>query len=158
MVLYSCLFFSSQNLRTEVEGHEPLITALCVRGDEMLNENHPDADRVRELCDRLKTKWQSLKDLSVGFQEKLDVGLQAKKYYFDAAEAESWMSEKELFLLGDELGKDEEHVQKLLKKHQTTENAIQDYENTIKELEQDAKKMIDEDHIERCACSSKISH
>ena len=64
------------------------------------------------------------------------------------------MSEKELFLLGDELGKDEEHVQKLLKKHQTTENAINDYENTIKELEQDAKKMIDEDHVERFVCSS----
>ena len=143
------IFFFFKNLRTEVDGHEPLITALCARGDEMLDENHPDANRVRDLCDRLKKEWQSLKDLSVGFQEKLDVGLQAKQFYFDAAEAESWMSEKELFLLGDELGKDEEHVQKLLKKHQTTENAINDYESTIKELERDAKKMIDEDHIER---------
>ena len=143
------IFFYPQNLCTEVDGHEPLITALCVRGDEMYNQEHPDAERVHNLCDRLKKRWQSLKELSQGFEEKLDVGLRAKQYYFDAAEAESWMSEKELFLMGDDLGKDEEHVQKLLKKHQITENAINDYENTIKELEAEAKKMIDEEHVER---------
>ena len=59
------------------------------------------------------------------------------------------MSEQELFLLGDERGKDEEHVQKLLKKHQAIENAINDYEVTIKELGKEAQKMIDEEHVER---------
>jgi len=115
----------------------------------MVNDNHPDAEKVQQICADLQTKWDSLKDLSEDFQGKLDVGLQAKKYYFDAAEAESWMSEQELFLLGDERGKDEEHVQKLLKKHQAIENAINDYEDTIKGLGNEAQKMIDEEHVER---------
>lgn len=136
------------NLCTEVDGHEPLITALHLRGEEMVNESHPKAQEVQQLSDALKTKWDNLKELSTDFQGKLDVGLQAKKYYFDATEAESWMSEQELFLLGEERGKDEEQVQKLLKKHQATENAIKDYEDTIKELAKEARKMVDEDHIE----------
>lgn len=115
----------------------------------MINEDHPKADEVKELADGLKSNWSELKDLSNNFQEKLDVGLQAKKYYFDAAEAESWMCEQELFLLGEERGKDEEQVQKILKKHQASEKAINDYEDTIKELGDVAKSMIDEGHIER---------
>ena len=130
-------------------GHEPLITALERRGDEMIVNNHPDSDALKRLIDALKARWQSLNTLSDEFQGKLDIGLQAKKYYFDAAEAESWMSEKELFLLGDERGKDEEHVQNLLKKHQILEKEINDYDETIKELGDEAKKMIDEEHIER---------
>jgi len=136
------------NLRNEVDGHEPLITALERRGEEMIASNHPDSDALKRLIDALKARWQSLNTLSEDFQGKLDIGLQAKKYYFDAAEAESWMSEKELFLLGDERGKDEEHVQKLLKKHQILEKEINDYEETINKLGDEAKKMIDEEHIE----------
>lgn len=132
-----------------MDGHEPLITALYVRGEEMINENHPKATEVNDLSEGLKTSWGEMKDLSNHFQDKLDVGLQAKKYYFDAAEAESWMCEQELFLLGDERGKDEEHVQKMLKKHQAIENAITDYEDTVKQLGDVAKGMIDEGHIER---------
>lgn len=117
----------------------------------MVNEGHPKAGEITELCDSLTQKWGTLKDLSTTFQDKLDVGLQAQKYYFDAAEAESWMCEQELFLLGDERGKDEEHVQKMLKKHQAIKTAVNDYEGTVNELGSVAKGMIDEDHVERCA-------
>lgn len=136
------------NLCTEINGHEPLIVALYQRGDEMVNEDHPRAEEVQKLKDDIKVCWDSLKELSDGCQDKLDESLQAKQYFFDAAEAESWMSEKELFLLGDDRGKDEEHVQKMLKKHNAVENAIVDYGDTIEELASVAKALIDEKHPE----------
>ena len=122
---------------------------MNVRGEEMANENHPKAAEVQDLSEGLKDKWGALKGLSDDFEGKLGVGLQAKKYYFDAAEAESWISEQELFMLGDDGGKDEEQVQTLLKKHQAVENAIDNYKDTIKELGDVAKGMIDDGHIER---------
>ena len=59
------------------------------------------------------------------------------------------MSEQELFLLGDDRGKDEEHVQKMLNKHNAIENAIIDYGDTIQELELVANGLVEEEHPER---------
>ena len=68
-----------QNLCTEIDGHEPLIVALYERGDEMINENHPQAEEVRQLKDSLQLRWESLKELSDEHQENLDKSLQSKQ-------------------------------------------------------------------------------
>lgn len=71
------------------------------------------------------------------------------QYFFDAAEAQSWLSEQELFMLGDDRGKDEEQVQKMLKKHHASETAIRDYKEIIDELANVAQGLVDQGHPER---------
>jgi len=136
------------NLCTELDGREPLIMALSERGDEMVSEHHPKAQEVDQLKEHMNARWNSLKTLSDNYQENLDESLQAKQYFFDATEAESWLSEQELFMLGDDRGKDEEQVQKMLKKHQAVEQAIIDYNENVDELANVAKQLVEEEHTE----------
>lgn len=52
-------------------------------------------------------------------------------------------------MLGDDRGKDEEQVQKMLKKHQASETAIRDYKEMIDELANVAQGLVDQGHPER---------
>lgn len=71
------------------------------------------------------------------------------QYYYDAAEAESWMSEQELNMMGDERGKDEASANAMLKKHETLEAAIADYSETVNELGDTANALVESEHPER---------
>lgn len=75
--------------------------------------------------------------------------LRCFQYYYDAAEAESWMSEQELNMMGDERGKDEASASAMLKKHETLEAAIADYSETVNELGDTAKALVESEHPER---------
>lgn len=59
------------------------------------------------------------------------------------------MSEQELNMMGDERGKDEASASAMLKKHETLEAAIADYSETVNELGDTAKALVDSGHPER---------
>ena len=71
------------------------------------------------------------------------------QYYFNAAEAEAWMSEMELYMMSEERAKDEPSAQSMIKKHRHLEKAVEDYAENINELSLEAKGLIDEDHPQR---------
>lgn len=71
------------------------------------------------------------------------------QYYYDASEAEAWMSEQELYMMGDERAKDEIGAQNFMKKHQVLENAVEDYADVVRQLGEKSRALIDTDHPER---------
>lgn len=71
------------------------------------------------------------------------------KYYYDASEAEAWMSEQELYMLGEERAKDEIGAQNFLKKHQALENAVIDYADVVRQLGERSRYLIADEHPER---------
>ena len=71
------------------------------------------------------------------------------QYLFDAGEAESWMGEQELYLMIEDRGKDEISCQNLMKKHETMEQAVEDYANTVRQLGETARQLTSEMHPER---------
>lgn len=58
------------------------------------------------------------------------------------------MSEQELNMMGDERGKDEASASAMLKKHETLEAAIADYSETVNELGDTAKALVESGHPE----------
>lgn len=77
---------------------------------------------------------------------KLMASERAQQYFFDASEAESWMSEQELYMMVEDRGKDEISAQNLMKKHQTLELAVEDYAETIRQLGETSTQLIAEGH------------
>jgi spectrin beta len=77
---------------------------------------------------------------------KLLASERAQQYFFDASEAESWMSEQELYMMVEDRGKDEISAQNLMKKHQTLELAVEDYAETIRSLGETSTQLIAEGH------------
>ena len=71
------------------------------------------------------------------------------QYYYDASEAEAWMSEQELYMMGEERAKDEIGAQNMMKKHQALENVVEDYANVVRQLGERSRALINQDHPER---------
>lgn len=71
----------------------------------MILEGHPRSDRFREAIDELWVLWEQLQHVVGERQEQLTRNEVAQQYLFDASEAEAWMGEQELYLMGDERAK-----------------------------------------------------
>lgn len=137
-----------KTLCAEIAIHEAHKDAICKRGQELVDSEHPEAEQVAVRTQDLQEKYDNLKKLSDAYKGQLDLSLQAKQYYYDAAEAESWMSEQELNMMGDERGKDEASANAMLKKHETLEAAIADYSETVNELGDTANALVESEHPE----------
>ncbi|XP_033634187.1 spectrin beta chain-like [Asterias rubens] len=136
----------NNSLKVEIDGHEVRITELCNRAKEIVAEGHPQGDKINQGVNELQDMWQQLLDAMKDRKEKLIDSEKAQQYYFNAAEAEAWMSEQELYMMGEERAKDDANAQGMLKKHTILESAVEDYAETINELSHEAKQLVDETH------------
>ena len=71
------------------------------------------------------------------------------QYFFDAAESEAWMSEQELYMMGEDRAKDEVGANNMLKKHGTLEKTVDDYADNIRNLGERSRNLIEEGHPDR---------
>ncbi|KAL1138874.1 hypothetical protein AAG570_008936 [Ranatra chinensis] len=136
----------NQSLATEIDNHEPRIHAVCHNGEKLVEEGHEDAAQFRKLMDDLLESWQRLKNAVEHRRNQLHQYEKAQQYLFDASEAESWMSEQELYMMVEDRGKDEISAQNLMKKHETLELAVEDYAETIRQLGETARQLAAEDN------------
>uniref|UniRef100_A0A8C5B8H5 Spectrin beta chain n=1 Tax=Gadus morhua TaxID=8049 RepID=A0A8C5B8H5_GADMO len=62
--------------------------------------------------------------------------------------AEAWMGEQELHMMSEEKAKDEQSALVMVKKHQTLEQALEDYAQTIHQLANSSRLMVTSEHPE----------
>merc|ERR1711971_1304396 len=79
-----------------------------------------------------------------------------QQFFFDANEAEAWMSEQELYMMVEDRGKDEFSAQNLMKKHGTLESTVDDYAETIRQLGETARQLIADEHPKKEAIAVRI--
>lgn len=136
----------NQSLATEIDNHEARIMSICHNGQKLIDEGHENSEEFANLIKQLMSKWQELKDAIDTRKKQLDQSERVQQYFFDAAEAESWMSEQELYMMVEDRGKDEISAQNLMKKHETLEQSVEDYADTIRQLGETARQLTSEDH------------
>ncbi|XP_028917531.1 spectrin beta chain, non-erythrocytic 2 isoform X2 [Ornithorhynchus anatinus] len=140
------LMKKNQTLQKEVQGHEPRIADLRERQQALGAAARPElAARVAEL----RTLWDRLGHELDQRGARLQEALRAQQFYRDAAEAEAWMGEQELHMMGREKAKDELSAQAEVKKHQVLEQALEDYAQNIHQLALSSQDMIANNHPER---------
>ncbi|XP_055703671.1 spectrin beta chain isoform X3 [Phlebotomus papatasi] len=147
----------NQSLATEIDNHEPRIHTICNNGQKLIDEGHEDSDEFKDLIRQLTEKWQELKDAIEARRKQLDNSEKIQQYFFDATEAESWMSEQELYMMVEDRGKDEISAQNLMKKHASLEQSVEDYAATIRQLGETARHLTSEQHPYVDAVSLKQS-
>ncbi|XP_054426793.1 spectrin beta chain, non-erythrocytic 2 isoform X2 [Pteronotus mesoamericanus] len=141
------LMKKNQTLQKEIQGHEPRIADLRERQRALgAAAAGPELAELQEMWKRLGHELELR-------GQRLEEALRAQQFYRDAAEAEAWMGEQELHMMGQEKAKDELSAQAEVKKHQVLEQALADYAQTIHQLAASSQDMIDHDHPE----STRIS-
>uniref|UniRef100_A0A671MRY4 Spectrin beta chain n=1 Tax=Sinocyclocheilus anshuiensis TaxID=1608454 RepID=A0A671MRY4_9TELE len=147
------LIKKNQTLQKEIQGHQPRIDDIQAHGTNMSPEKESEMDRERraDLNGRL-VELRELWALLISETEKRNLRLEeanrAQQFYADAAEAEAWMGEQELHMMSEEKAKDEQSALVMVKKHQILEQALEDYAQTIHQLANSSRLMVNSEHPE----------
>ncbi|XP_053369444.1 spectrin beta chain, non-erythrocytic 1 isoform X1 [Clarias gariepinus] len=142
------LIKKNQTLQKEIQGHQPRCDDIFDRSKNIVTEDSPSVDAIKARLVELKDLWNLLSQETAKRHERLEEAHQAQQYYFDAAEAEAWMSEQELYMMSEEKAKDEQSSVAMLKKHQILEQAVEDYAETVHELSKTSRGLVAENHPE----------
>merc|ERR1719166_422311 len=143
-------------MQQEISNHEHRVNAVMESGQKMISEGHPESDRFERDMNNLTEKWARLQELLAQRQQKLLINERVQQFMYDANEAESWMSEQELYMMVEDRGKDEFSAQNLMKKHEILETSVEDFASTIRQLGETARQLIADDHPESEAINIRI--
>merc|ERR1711971_967056 len=142
----SLLLKKVQMMQAEIANHEPRISSVMETGQKMIDEGHPEADKFDRDLNNLTEKWERLSEMLEARKQKLLINERVQQFLFDANEAESWMSEQELYMMVEDRGKDEFSAQNLMKKHGTLESTVDDYSENVRQLGEVANQLTAESH------------
>ncbi|KAI9545563.1 Spectrin beta chain, non-erythrocytic 1, partial [Dissostichus eleginoides] len=144
------LIKKNQTLQKEIQGHQPRIDDILERSVSLLKDESSEATRGRLAA--LQELWAQLKEEAQRRLDRLQEAHRAQQYYFDAAEAEAWMSEQELYMMSEEKAKekakDELSAVTMQKKHQIVEQAVEDYAEAVHLLSKTSRGLVAEAHPE----------
>ena len=97
---------SAQTLQKEIQGHQPRIDDIFERSQNIITDSSSlNAEAIRQRLADLKQLWGLLIEETEKRHRRLEEAHKAQQYYFDAAEAEAWMSEQELYMMSEEKAK-----------------------------------------------------
>merc|ERR1719510_2421066 len=135
-------------MQQEVSNHEQRVNAVVESGDKLISEDHPESEKFQRDLDNMTEKWARLQELLDSRRQRLLINEKVQQFMYDANEAESWMSEQELYMMVEDRGKDEFSAQNLMKKHEALEGAVADYSENVRQLGETARQLIADDHPE----------
>ncbi|XP_071500194.1 spectrin alpha chain, non-erythrocytic 1-like [Diadema antillarum] len=135
-----------QEHKGEIDAHQDSFKQCAEEGQELLDENHPQSEEVKEKLVTLADEKKALEDLweerRVTYEQCMDLQL----FYRDTKQANTWMSKQEAFLANEDLGDSIDEVEALIKKHDDFEKSLNAQEEKIKALDDFATKLIESEH------------
>ncbi|KAM5129946.1 spectrin beta chain, erythrocytic [Mantella aurantiaca] len=143
------LLKKNQSLQKEIAGHEPRVDDVIRRAEDMEGEPEINPQPIKKQRESLQDQWNYLKTATLNREKSLNQANEAQQYYVDASEAEAWIDEQQLYMIGDEKPKDEqdeESVVLMLKKHLILQQGIEQYGKNIKDLSEQSQKLLALDH------------
>ncbi|KAI4899424.1 hypothetical protein NFI96_026189 [Prochilodus magdalenae] len=142
------LIKKNQTLQKEIQGHQPRYDDIFERSTHTLKDDSPVSAAIKQRLDDLQRLWSLIQEEVEKRHGRLEEAHKAQQYYFDAAEAEAWMSEQELYMMSEEKAKDEQSSVAMLKKHQILEQAVEDYAETVHQLSKTSRALVGAGHPE----------
>ncbi|XP_055309165.1 spectrin beta chain, non-erythrocytic 1 isoform X4 [Sitodiplosis mosellana] len=142
-------------LQAEINGHEPTIKKTLNSGQGLTDQNHPEEEKVRELCEVVASAWNDLVGKTKERSGKLDLSLKAQQYLSEAGEIETWLVERTNVLKSTDFGRDRDSATKLLTKHKGIELELDTYSGIISEMGHTAASMIVSKHPDSKLIASK---
>ncbi len=94
-----------QTLQKEIQGHQPRCDDILERSQSIQKADSPNVEAIQARLSDLQQLWSLIIQETEKRHARLEEAHKAQQYYFDAAEAEAWMSEQELYMMSEEKAK-----------------------------------------------------
>ncbi|XP_040308430.1 spectrin alpha chain, erythrocytic 1 isoform X2 [Herpailurus yagouaroundi] len=132
----------------EIDSYDDRFQSAEETGRELLDVGHEASDEVLEKTTILANDWAALRGLWNQRKHQYEQCLYLHLFYRDSEQVDSWMSRQEAFLEDEDLGNSLGSVEALLQKHDDFEEAFNAQEEKITTLDNNATKLIDNDHYD----------
>ncbi|XP_055911888.1 spectrin beta chain, non-erythrocytic 5 isoform X2 [Eupeodes corollae] len=144
-----------KKLEAEIKGHQPMINRALQSGQTLVDQKHPEKEKVKNLCNKLEKAWVDLESNTNDRAKKLEMSLKAQQYLSEAGEIESWLGEKNNVLRSTDYGRDRDSATKLLTKHKAIELELDTYSGIVTEMGHNCGAMVTAGHPDGKILSSK---
>ncbi len=94
-----------QTLQKEIQGHQPRCDDILERSQSIQKADSLNVEAIQARLSDLQQLWSLIIQETEKRHARLEEAHKAQQYYFDAAEAEAWMSEQELYMMSEEKAK-----------------------------------------------------
>ncbi|KAI5616449.1 spectrin beta chain, non-erythrocytic 5 isoform X2 [Silurus asotus] len=131
-----------KTLEAEVQSEESLCFKLVSRGQELCRGRHPNERDIQKWIRTLQKQWQQLRDQVSNRKNRLHAANIIKQYFADAAEANSWLSDRKPLLTDEDYGNNEMSTIGLLQRHHRLEKEIGAYASEMKRLSEQAQSAV----------------
>nr|XP_002732400.1 PREDICTED: spectrin beta chain, non-erythrocytic 5-like [Saccoglossus kowalevskii] len=137
-----------QALEAEITAHEPLVETVAKKGEQLMSQQHYATEDIKTTVAEIHQLLAELKDSAAERKKLLTDALESQLFYAEVQEADSWMKEKRPLLVSTDYGKDEDSVQKLLKKLEALDLDLESFRNTVQHLEVLSSGLLEREHFE----------
>lgn len=149
------LYKKHKKLEAEIEGHQPMINRTLTSAENLINQDHPEKAKVKELCNTLELAWNDLQEKGNERSKKLELSLKAQQYLSEAGEIETWLGERNNVLRSTDYGRDRDSATKLLTKHKGIELELDTYSGIVSEMGHAASAMVSSKHPDSKVIAAK---
>ena len=123
-----------------------VVVDKVVNSGALLSSSPEYSQVVEENTSKLTEAWSELLTAIQTKAGQLKLILTAQQFFFEVAEVESWIKDKNSGMKAAEFGKDEDSSVKLLTKHKAVELEVDTYSGIVKEISATASKLTNNNH------------
>ncbi|RUS85999.1 hypothetical protein EGW08_006269 [Elysia chlorotica] len=125
----------------DLQNHEDKVAEVNNLAEQLVADQHPEEQTIREKQREVNEAWQRLRQLSLLRQERLFGAHEIQRFNRDADETISWIQEKDTVLSTDDYGRDLASVQALQRKHEGVERELAALEEKVTTLTAEADRL-----------------
>ncbi|XP_028171582.1 spectrin beta chain [Ostrinia furnacalis] len=127
----------------ELAGRKPLVERVIGQGRALMEDRHPQVDKISSLCESLSTAYEEVSAAAEARGARLEAAARAQQFVHDAAELEAWMADKAAALADADVGRDRHRATQLLTRHKAVELELDTYAAIVAEMGRAAASMAD---------------
>merc|ERR1712142_124203 len=136
-----------KRLEAELSFHEPTVKAVQEVGAKLMAESNLGTAEIDARCRALGQSWDELKAMASGRSQKLEESLAFQQFTANIEEEETWITEKQHLLSGDDFGENLAAVQGMIKKHDAFETDFSVHRDRCQDIQKAGEKLIEQENL-----------
>ncbi|XP_016396675.1 spectrin alpha chain, erythrocytic 1-like [Sinocyclocheilus rhinocerous] len=145
-----------QNWKAEIDARGERIDSVKSFGQNLVKSGHSDSAEIKEALHKLKDAKTKLAQAWEDRKKTLDQALKLQIFLGYADQTESWISNREAFLVNEDLGGSLSEVEALQRKHALFENSLEAQMEQVAEVDRCAQHLIQAQHYDSDNIKKKI--
>ncbi|XP_026142105.1 spectrin beta chain, non-erythrocytic 5 isoform X1 [Carassius auratus] len=145
-----------QNWKAEIDARSERIDSVKSFGQNLVKSGHSDSAEIKDALRKMEDTKTKLSQAWEDRKKTLDQALKLQIFLGYADQTESWMSNREAFLINEDLGGSVSEVEALQRKHALFENSLEAQMEQVAEVDRYAQQLIQAQHYDSDNIKKKI--